>query len=111
MHIRQALEDIYTFNKRFMKEDMSRAERYEWLQKFVGYTVDELMEVYNELPFKHWKEYDEDLNNDQAILEEIADVLIFTFGMVDILGCDTDDIFREIIRKNEKNIRRQEEGY
>lgn len=105
------IREIFKFNRRFIAEDLSPAEKYDWLQRFVMYTSDELMEVLEELPFKHWKQYDLDTIDEQRILEELADVLIFTFGMVDILGFDEEDIFAEIAAKNEINIARQENGY
>lgn len=105
------IQEVFEFNRRFIPEKLSPEERYEWMQRFVMYTVDELMEVLNELPFKHWIEYELDDIDEQKIAEELADVLIFTFGMVDIMGLDEGDIFNEIAKKNRINIERQGEGY
>ena len=107
----EIIQDIFRFNKRFMPEELTDEEKYQWMQKFIMYTTDELMEVLNELPFKHWKDYSVVEVDDQKIIEELADVLIFTFGMVDIMGFDDEDIFKEIAKKNRVNNVRQEEGY
>lgn len=107
----EIIRDIFRFNKRFMPEELTDEEKYQWMQKFIMYTTDELMEVLEELPFKHWKDYSVAEVDDQRIIEELADVLIFTFGMVDIMGFDDEDIFKEIAKKNRVNNVRQEEGY
>ena len=107
----EIIQDIFRFNKRFMPEELTDEEKYQWMQKFIMYTTDELMEVLEELPFKHWKDYSVVEVDDQKIIEELADVLIFTFGMVDIMGFDDEDIFKEIAKKNRVNNVRQEEGY
>ena len=111
MSYKQEIKEIFKFNRRFIKEDITEDERNLWLQRFTMYTIDELTEILEELPFKHWKDYTDTEVDKEAILNEIADVLIFTFGMVDILGYDEDDILNEIAEKNQVNIKRQEEGY
>jgi|SRR5690625_1416816 len=111
MSYRQEIKNIFEFNRRFIKEDMTEDERSLWLQRFVMYSIDELTEILEELPFKHWKDYTDTEMDKEAILKEIADVLIFAFGMVYILGYDEEDILNEIAEKNQVNVRRQEEGY
>lgn len=101
------IREIFEFNRRFIPEKLSPEERYECMQRFGMCSVDELIEVLNELPFEHWKEYELDDIDEQMIAEE----LIFTFGMVDTMGLDEDDILNEIAKKNRINNKRQEEGY
>ena len=111
MSYKQEIKTIFEFNRRFIREDMTEDERNYWLQRFTMYTIDELTEILEELPFNHLKDYTDTEVDKEAILNEIADVLIFTFGMVDILGYDEEDILNEISEKNQVNIKRQEEGY
>lgn len=99
------------FSNLFMDKDLSEEERVYWMERFILYTHDELSEVLEELPFKHWKDNEDFKINEEAILEELADVMIFTLGMVGIMGYDASDILNMISYKNRKNINRQENGY
>lgn len=104
------LQQSIDFNALFIK-DLSEEGRVYWMERFVLYTHDELSEVLEELPFKHWKNNEDFEIDSEAILEELADVMIFTLGMVGIMGYDAADVIDMISYKNQKNIKRQEDGY
>ena len=39
------IQEVFEFNRRFIPEKLSPEERYEWMQRFVMYTVEELNEI------------------------------------------------------------------
>src|SRR5699024_1752813 len=107
------VRDLYKFNSRFIptRKDMTTMETTQWIKQFIICIYDELSELLEELPWKHWKDYSDynmDLNN---VKGELADILIFTFGICGILDISPEEIFAEIAKKNEVNNERQERGY
>lgn len=107
------VRDLYKFNRRFIpaRKDMTIAETTQWIKQFIICIHDELSELLEELPWKHWKDYSDYKMNLNNIKGEIADILIFTFGICGILDISPEEIFAEIAKKNEVNNERQERGY
>jgi NTP pyrophosphatase (non-canonical NTP hydrolase) len=107
------VRNLYKFNSRFIptRKDMTIAEITQWIKQFIICIHDELSELLEELPWKHWKDYSDYKMNLNNIKGEIADILIFTFGICGILDVSPEEIFAEIAKKNEVNNERQERGY
>lgn len=111
--IEDIIYELYKFNRRFIPErkHMTNQETTRWIKQFILCISDELSELLGEIPWKHWKNYEQyDFNMDN-IKGELADILIFTFGICGILDIEPMEIFEEIRIKNEVNITRQKTGY
>lgn len=106
-----AIEKIYEFNDRVISDIHSVPETVDWLKQFILCIMDELSELLGELSWKHWKDYSDYEFNKENVKGEIADILIFTFGMAGIVGISPEEMVGEIIRKNKVNLDRQERGY
>lgn len=99
------------FNNNFNLDLSSEKAKSEWLRKFIEYMTSELDEVRRELPWKHWKDYSDFTRDDEAVLGELIDVLIFWLGACAIMGYDAQQIKKMFWKKMLINDERQEEGY
>jgi len=69
----------------------------------------EAMEALQEVPWKEWKR-DQKFNTDR-FKEEVIDIWHFLINISLAAGLDEDSLFKEFMKKNRKNIKRQREGY
>lgn len=76
-----------------------------WLQRQILAMFSEISELLSELNFKWWKN-EKPLNND-AIKEEIIDILHFFTGMCLTMGMTSDEVYDIYLRKNKENFDRQ----
>lgn len=86
-------------------------DRTQWTKQFILCMQDELSELLGQIPWKHWKNYDNfelDLN---ALKFEIADLFIFLIGIAGIWGMNGREILEYIANKMDVNFTRQERGY
>ncbi|MDO4564895.1 MAG: dUTPase [Clostridia bacterium] len=103
------LERIFAMQK-LLDDDIQQKREldfsYEvWMQKDILATMDELTELLNELNYKWWKN-PKPLDN-EAICEELADVLHFFISMCIRSGMDADKLFAVYSGKNKENFDRQ----
>ena len=64
-------------------------------------------EIHEVLSEVKWKETGEHFDTDRAkIREEIIDVFHFVVNLALIWGMDADDMYKEFVKKNEKNFER-----
>lgn len=107
------IDEVYAFNARFIPErkDMTTQETVDWVKQFIVCIYDELSELLGELSWKHWKDYSDYKMNLDNVKGEIADILIFSFGIAGILDIPPKEIIGEITKKNEVNNTRQDKGY
>lgn len=83
----------------------------------IGITLDllncltnEIEEVRNELPWKHWKRYRKEPNHD-LIRKEIIDLVHFLLSLCLIWGIDQNNILEEFLRKHTINRSRLKEQW
>lgn len=78
----------------------------EWVQKNILAIISELSEVMDEVNFKWWK--NKKPINEEALLEELTDVLHFFISMCIHAGVDADTLFAAYRKKNHENFKRQQ---
>ncbi len=79
-----------------------------WLSRFLQALNDESREVSEELLWKWWSK---DTLNMENIREEIVDQLHFWISLSLASGMNAKDVFERYLRKNEVNIKRQNQDY
>ena len=77
----------------------------EWIQKDILAILSELAELLDEVNFKWWK--NPKPLNDQAIKEELIDILHFFVSMCIRAGMSADDMYEIYRAKNQENFDRQ----
>ena len=78
----------------------------EWIQKQTLAMLSELSELLDEVNFKWWK--NPKPVNDDAVREELTDILHFFISMCLSAGMDAQDLFDRYLAKNEENFKRQD---
>jgi len=71
----------------------------------VGYLHTELVEMLNEVHWKHWKT-PRGFANKAKFREELADVFHWLIHLAFVADLSAEDLFRDYVRKNNKNVRR-----
>jgi dimeric dUTPase (all-alpha-NTP-PPase superfamily) len=79
-----------------------------WLLNFLTAMDDESRELRDELLWKWWSK---DTLNMQNIRVEIIDQLHFWISLAMVAGMDADKVYDIYVKKNEVNIKRQENDY
>lgn len=82
-----------------------RFSRDEWIQREVLAMVSELAELLNEVNFKWWKNPVPE--NEDAIKEELVDVLHFFTAACLKSGMDAEELYERYMEKNRENFDRQ----
>ena len=77
----------------------------EWIQKQTLAMLSEMAELLDEVNFKWWKN-PKPVNQD-AVREELTDILHFFISMCLRAGMDAQDLFDRYLAKNEENFKRQ----
>lgn len=77
----------------------------QWIQKQTLAMLSELAEVLDEVNFKWWKN-PKPLNED-ALKEELVDILHFFVGMCNRSGMGSEELYRRYLAKNKENFDRQ----
>lgn len=78
----------------------------EWIQKETLAIISELAELLDEVNFKWWKNPKE--LNEEAIQEELVDILHFFVSMCLKMGMTAEDLYQGYLRKNKENFKRQQ---
>lgn len=82
-----------------------RFTKEEWIQKKAMALLVELSELLEEINYKWWKNPKQE--NEQAIKEELVDILHFYIGMCIDAGMDAQELFTIYRQKNKENHDRQ----
>ncbi len=104
------LEHIFALQAAF-DEELTRQRHLEdvepevWIQREVLAIVSELGELLAEVNFKWWKN-PKPVNQD-AVKEELVDILHFFVSMCLKAGFDAEEIYQGYLAKNQENFRRQ----
>lgn len=81
-------------------------DKLEWTNNFIRCCLQELAELQDSFPWKHWREQDKPVN-EVMIREEIIDLLHFVLDLAIIWFEDPNDLFMTFMSKNDENFRRQ----
>lgn len=87
------------------KRKLHNISRDEWVQKEILAIMSELNEIMAEINWKWWK--NEKTVDENALKEEIVDVLHFFVSLCWKCGMDSEDLFRIYKEKNKENFARQ----
>lgn len=105
------LEHIFALQGQF--QDKLKKERglehitpEEWLQKQTLAMLSELAELLEEVNFKWWK--NPHPLRQEAVQEELSDILHFFISMCIEAGMSADDLFDVYAGKNKENVDRQD---
>ncbi|NLW21514.1 MAG: dUTPase [Clostridiales bacterium] len=101
LSIQQALNDTIKD-----KRGLHGLDPMEWMQKYTLAMLSELAEMLDEVNFKWWK--NKKPVDEQALKEELVDILHFFLSMCLAAGLDAEEMHRIYLRKNAENIARQE---
>ena len=92
---------------------VSDSFRIKWLLEMLNCFHNELEEIREQLPWKHWKGYP-DYNLKETLPEikyEFIDLLHFLLESFIILGMDGEEVLKLYHSKNQQNHDRQDKGY
>jgi len=81
----------------------------QYLKDMILASVDELMEVLREIPWKNWKKQQE--FHKEELKEEIVDVYHFLINISLASGMDYEELHERYMNKNKINHQRQKDGY
>ena len=98
----QAALDAYIGNVR----DCGTYPKSDWIQKKSLALIDEVTELLNEVNYKWWK--NEKPVDENAVKEELVDILHFFISMCIDAGMTGDELHRIYCQKNAENIARQQ---
>lgn len=106
------LDEIFSMQKaldEYIIKTRNLTEKYtksEWIQKKCLALTDEVTELLNEINYKWWK--NEKPVNEQAVKEELTDILHFFVSMCIDAGMTGEELFKIYCDKNAENINRQQ---
>ncbi len=113
------LDYIFHLQQLFQEELIEKRHLHglttqQWIEKQTLAMLSEMAELLDEVNFKWWKN-PKPLNED-AIKEELVDILHFFVSMCLTTGMDGKELYQRYVEKNKENIKRQEgkskkEGY
>lgn len=91
----------------------SSENKVKWMLEMIACMSNELEELRDALPWKHWKTYDKDhfLKQLPEIKYEVIDLLHFLLEMMLILRIDATEMLQLYSSKNKQNKDRQANGY
>lgn len=88
---------------------MDEAEKTRWILNYCRAMSQELAELTDSVPWKWWAKYQK--FDEQNAKVEMVDLLHFLISIAQVLGLSADDVFAAYVKKNEVNLRRQDDGY
>ncbi|MBC8493090.1 MAG: dUTP diphosphatase [Chloroflexi bacterium] len=92
-------------------KDVREDPRVEWTEDFIDCISQELAELRDWLPWKHWRRYGSFQLNEEEIKYELIDILHFLLDLFLVWGMTPEEVMRMYIAKMQQNIERQESGY
>ena len=114
------LEIIFALQEKFgskftdfkMLSERRDAVTQEAILAFIDHTIEELIELRREMPFrKNWSTKAGNTVDWSKALDEYVDVLHFFVSIALIAGWSAEDVFNGYLAKNNINHDRQKEGY
>lgn len=97
-------------------ETMTREERSAYLKEHGYFLMEEVMEMFREMPFhKSWKDYsgwdeEQHLSQEELMKCEAIDMLHFAVNILLALGMNEEEVITRYKEKNKLNYKRQEDS-
>lgn len=92
-------------------QDVRKDPRIKWTIDFIDCIHNELEEVRDRLPWKHWSRYEGFVLNEREIKYELIDILHFLLDLFLVWGMTPEEVMKMYIAKMQQNIERQNSGY
>ena len=89
--------------------NMEEAQKTQWILNYCRAMGQELAELTDSVPWKWWAKYQK--FDEQNARVEVVDLFHFLISTAQVLGLSADDLFAAYVKKNEVNLRRQDDGY
>jgi len=109
------LEELFRLQKKLNQrigvdtENMTDAERQQWLLHYCRAMSQEVAELTDCVPWKWWARYQTfDRQNARV---EVVDLFHFLISAAQVLQLGADDIFEAYTKKHQVNLDRQASGY
>lgn len=102
----------YELNKRIgvdTNEIKSDEDQIRWIKQYVLSLQQELAELIDSVPWKHWKKNQRFDRENLKI--EIVDSFHFLISVAQVAGMSAEDVFALYTDKNKVNHKRQDDGY
>ena len=90
-------------------DGMSEAEKTQWILNYCRALSQEIAELTDSVPWKWWAKYQK--FDPQNARVEVVDLFHFLISLAQVLGMSADDVFQAYCKKNEVNLKRQDNGY
>jgi dimeric dUTPase (all-alpha-NTP-PPase superfamily) len=90
-------------------QTMTDEERVQWILNYCRAMTQEIAELTDSVPWKWWAKYQK--FDQQNARVEVVDLFHFLISAAQVLGMSADDVFQAYMKKNEVNLKRQENGY
>lgn len=98
------------FGKKFCNfGNLTLEEQTKWTKEFVMCLNNEFTELIEQLPWKHWKNYEGFEPNMKEIKFEIIDILHFFLSLCLVWDMSAEEILKYYIAKNKHNHARQQD--
>ena len=98
------------FAKKFVDFDnLTPRGKMGWTKEFITCIHQELAELMEELPWKHWKKYDRFKYDELNIKYELIDIFHFFLDLCLIWGLDGKELAQKYYAKNKLNFERQKD--
>ena len=123
-HLKKIFEMQKEFGKKFCNFDLlnnpvgekwmiehKKESQIKWTKEFIMCCIDELMELLNWLPHKHWKKYKNPKVNAKELKFELVDLFHFFISLCLLWGMTSEELFAMYNAKMSKNVDRQKRGY
>ena len=109
----QKLLDLQrSFGQKFCNfNELTTEQRVEWTKEFVLCMQQEIAELIEQTPWKHWKDYSNFKIDNMELKYELIDILHFWLSLCLVWGVDGQEIMKIYFSKNKQNFKRQEDGY
>ena len=89
--------------------NMNEEEKIKWLLNYCRAMSQEIAELTDSVPWKWWANYQK--FDGQNARVEVVDLFHFLISLAQVLGMSADDVFNAYVKKNEVNLKRQQNGY
>lgn len=103
------LKEIFELQEYFQKKLNNNVESQEYIKIMILASIDELMEMLHETPWKPWKK--NQTFNKENFKNEYIDLFHFVINLGLSCGFDSDSLTELFKRKHKLNNQRQKENY
>jgi len=90
-------------------DNLTDEEKAEWVLKYTRAMGQEIAELVDSVPWKHWAKYQK--FDEQNAKVEVVELFHFLISVAQVLGMSADDLHAAYVAKNAVNHARQDSGY